>query len=613
MPLADLARVTTETLAPHRPSYIRLPLGWPGEYCRFEHPLDYIGFDGGGGIGSGPGMAVGAALALRGGDRLPVAVLGDGDYLMGVTALWTGVHYRVPVLIVVANNESFFNDELHQERMARAARPARGESLDRLAHERSGDGSRRTRARPGRQGLRPRAHARTRSPPRSRRASPTCAAGAVVVIDARVAPEYSRAVSVVADAPHPGDAEADDRACPTPPHAPPTRACRGIAVSTTAARGTRRRAAARSRSSARRRARRSAPRSTPRPTTSIAPSPRRERRFPPGATRRRRSGRRRSARRVAILLEHADELAWLEALDTGNPFQAMRFDVEISAGYMEYFAGLVTEIKGNTIPIGAGTLNYTLREPLGVVGRIGAFNHPLLFTAGKCGAPLVAGNTLVVKPADQTPLSSLRIAELWEDVFPPGVFNVVTGGRDAGVALVAHPKVAKIGFIGSVAAGRAVMKGARATLKALTLELGGKNALIACADAAPDEVADGVVRGMNFRYVTGQSCNSTSRVYLHDAIHDATLPEIVKRVRAAQGGLAHRARHRDVVPLEPGAVRQDDELHQARRRGRRTARLRRQAPGRSRSSRTASSSSRPCSPTSPTTCASRARRSSARW
>ena len=240
---------------------------------------------------------------------------------------------------------------------------------------------------------------------------------------------------------------------------------------------------------------------------------------------------------ATILLDNADELAWLEALDTGNPFQAMRFDVEISVAYMEYFAGLVTEIKGSTIPIGAGTLNYTLREPLGVVGRIGAFNHPLLFTAGKCGAPLVAGNTLVVKPADQTPLSSLRIAELWHDVFPPGVFNVVTGGREAGVALVAHPKVAKIGFIGSVGAGRAVMAGAAATLKALTLELGGKNALIACSDAAPDEVAEGVVRGMNFRYVTGQSCNSTSRVYLHDAIYERTLPEIVKRVAALKVGL----------------------------------------------------------------------------
>jgi betaine-aldehyde dehydrogenase len=240
---------------------------------------------------------------------------------------------------------------------------------------------------------------------------------------------------------------------------------------------------------------------------------------------------------AATLLRHADELAWLEALDTGNPFQAMHFDVGISAAYMEYFAGLVTEIKGCTIPIGAGTLNYTVREPLGVVGRIGAFNHPLLFTAGKCGAPLVAGNTLVVKPADQTPLSSLRIAELWQDIFPPGVFNVVTGGREAGVALVAHPKVAKIGFIGSVGAGRAVMAGAAATLKALTLELGGKNALIACSDASPGEVAEGVVRGMNFRYVTGQSCNSTSRVYLHDAIHDATLPEIVRCVASIKVGL----------------------------------------------------------------------------
>ncbi len=239
----------------------------------------------------------------------------------------------------------------------------------------------------------------------------------------------------------------------------------------------------------------------------------------------------------AILRANAEELAYLEALDTGNPFQAMLFDVGISADYMDYFAGLVTEIKGATIPIGPGSLNYTLREPLGVVARIGAFNHPLLFVAGKCGAPLATGNTLVVKAAEQTPITALRVAELWEGVFPPGVFNVLTGGRDAGAALVAHPKVAKIGFIGSVNAGRAVMSAAGATLKALTLELGGKNALIACADATPAEVADGVVRGMNFRYVTGQSCNSTSRVYLHSDIHDAALPEIVARVSQLKVGL----------------------------------------------------------------------------
>ena len=248
--------------------------------------------------------------------------------------------------------------------------------------------------------------------------------------------------------------------------------------------------------------------------------------------------RARAIRAAATLIRtHARELAWLDALDCGIPYTAMLHDAQVSADYLDYFAGLVTELKGSTIPVGPGWLNYTLREPLGVVARIGAFNHPLLFVAAKAGAPLAAGNALIVKPADQTPLSSLRIAELWGDVFPPGVFNVVTGGRDAGAALVAHPKVAKIGFIGSVAAGRAVMGGAAATLKALTLELGGKNALIACADAAPAEVADGVVRGMNFRYVTGQSCNSTSRVYLHDAIYDRTLPEIVDRVSRIKVGL----------------------------------------------------------------------------
>ena len=117
--MATFAQRCTAALAAHNPSYVRLPLGWPGEYCRFAHPLDYIGFDGGGGLGSGPGMGVGAGLALRGTGRLPVAILGDGDYLMGVTALWTGVHHRVPLLVVVANNQSFLNDELHQERVAR--------------------------------------------------------------------------------------------------------------------------------------------------------------------------------------------------------------------------------------------------------------------------------------------------------------------------------------------------------------------------------------------------------------------------------------------------------------------------------------------------------------
>lgn len=127
-----MARTIVDVLTPEKPSYIRLPLGWPGASCRFDDPLDYIGFDGGGGIGSGPGMAAGAALALRdmGINRLPVAVLGDGDFLMGVTALWTAVHYKTPLLVLVANNRSFFNDELHQERMARLrGRPIENRSI----------------------------------------------------------------------------------------------------------------------------------------------------------------------------------------------------------------------------------------------------------------------------------------------------------------------------------------------------------------------------------------------------------------------------------------------------------------------------------------------------
>jgi thiamine pyrophosphate-dependent acetolactate synthase large subunit-like protein len=194
MPLLELARVITETLEPHRPSYIRLPLGWPGEYCRFAHPQDYIGFDGGGGVGSGPGMAVGAALALRGGDRLPVAVLGDGDYLMGLTALWTGVHYRVPVLIVVANNESFFNDELHQERMARVrGRPIENRWIGLKLSDPAPDLALLARAQ-GARGFGP-----ARTPEALAEALEQAIAavrgGELAVVDARVAPEYSRAAA----------------------------------------------------------------------------------------------------------------------------------------------------------------------------------------------------------------------------------------------------------------------------------------------------------------------------------------------------------------------------------------------------------------------------------
>ncbi len=122
---------------------------------------------------------------------------------------------------------------------------------------------------------------------------------------------------------------------------------------------------------------------------------------------------------AAILRKNREELAYLDSLDSGNPIAAMLVDVDLSADYLDYFAGLAPELKGATIPIKPGVLNYTVREPYGVVVRLGAFNHPLYFTASKTGAPLAAGNTLIVKPADLTPLATLRLAELWSDLFPP--------------------------------------------------------------------------------------------------------------------------------------------------------------------------------------------------
>lgn len=238
-------------------------------------------------------------------------------------------------------------------------------------------------------------------------------------------------------------------------------------------------------------------------------------------------------RRIAsVVRANARELAMLDALDCGNPVAAMVGDAEIAASQIDFFAGLVTEMKGASIPMGPDRFNVSVRAPLGVVGRVIPFNHPFMFAAGKSAAPLAAGNTIIVKPPEQAPLSALRLAELIEGILPPGVFNVVTGsGRETGAALVAHPLVAKVALIGSVTAGRNVMRSAADTLKPLLLELGGKNALIAFADADPREVAQAMIAGMNFAWC-GQSCGSTSRAFIHDSIHDAVIEQLKKDVTA---------------------------------------------------------------------------------
>jgi betaine-aldehyde dehydrogenase len=247
--------------------------------------------------------------------------------------------------------------------------------------------------------------------------------------------------------------------------------------------------------------------------------------------------RARLLRRIAaIVREHGEELALIDAADCGNPVAEMVRDAAIGAAQIEFYAGLVTEMKGDTIPMGPDVVNLTVREPRGVVGRIIPFNHPFMFCAGKAAAPLATGNTVVMKPPEQAPLSSLRLAELIDGILPPGVFNIVPGGREAGAALASHPGVAMIALIGSVPTGRAVMKAASDTLKAVMLELGGKNALIAYPDADPDEVAGGVIGGMNFTWC-GQSCGSTSRAFLHDKIYDAVIERVKKKITHYKPGI----------------------------------------------------------------------------
>jgi len=236
---------------------------------------------------------------------------------------------------------------------------------------------------------------------------------------------------------------------------------------------------------------------------------------------------------AAILRANARELATIDSANCGNPVKEMLGDANIAAAQMEFFAGLVTEMKGASIPMGPNAVNFSIRQPLGVVARILAYNHPFMFCGGKMAAPLAAGNSVIIKPPTQAPLSTLRLAELIDGLLPPGVFNVVPGGVEAGAALAAHKDVAKVTLIGSIAAGRAVMRAASDTIKPVLLELGGKNALIAFPDSDPEKIAKAIVGGMNFSWC-GQSCGSTSRAFLHHEIHDAVvrlLPDAVSNFK----------------------------------------------------------------------------------
>jgi 2-formylbenzoate dehydrogenase len=236
-----------------------------------------------------------------------------------------------------------------------------------------------------------------------------------------------------------------------------------------------------------------------------------------------------------VLRDHAAELAELDARDAGHPITAMRADVEIAAEAIEVHADLVHGLAGETFPATGDHLHYTVREPFGVVARIVPYNHPLMFAATRIAAPLLAGNAVVLKAAEATPLSALRLAELLRDVLPDGALSVVTGqGSAAGRALVAHPEIRRIGFIGSVETGLAIQRLAAAEhVKTVTLELGGKNPMIVYPDADPQTAAQGAVRGMNFHGTAGQSCGSTSRLL----VHEASAPAVIEAVGELAGAI----------------------------------------------------------------------------
>ena len=245
-----------------------------------------------------------------------------------------------------------------------------------------------------------------------------------------------------------------------------------------------------------------------------------------------------------LILAHTDELAQLESLDNGKPFAvAQAADVPLAADLFHYMAGWATKIEGNTINIsvpympGANFHSYTLREPVGVVGQIIPWNFPLLMAAWKLGPALATGNCVVLKPAEQTPLTALRLAELIAEAgVPDGVVNVVTGfGETAGAALAAHNDVDKVAFTGSTEVGRLIVHAAAGNLKKVTLELGGKSPNIVFEDAM-DGAIEGAANAIFFNH--GQCCVAGSRLFVHQSRFDEVVggvAEIAKSIKLGSG------------------------------------------------------------------------------
>ena len=243
--------------------------------------------------------------------------------------------------------------------------------------------------------------------------------------------------------------------------------------------------------------------------------------------------------RLADLMEkHIDELAQLESVDNGKPLrESRRVDLPLAIACYRYFAGWADKIQGRTIPISGNYFCYTRHEPVGVVAQIIPWNFPLMMQAWKLAPALAAGNTVILKPAEQTPLSALRVGELIVEAgFPAGVVNILPGfGPTAGAALAAHMQVDKIAFTGSTAVGHLIMEAAaKSNLKRVTLELGGKSPNIVFADADMDDAVEGAHAGIFFNQ--GQSCVAGSRVYVEEKIYDEFVTRSAERAQERKIG-----------------------------------------------------------------------------
>jgi acyl-CoA reductase-like NAD-dependent aldehyde dehydrogenase len=242
-------------------------------------------------------------------------------------------------------------------------------------------------------------------------------------------------------------------------------------------------------------------------------------------------------RAADVILKRREEISELETLDSGKPISDnLKVDVPMAADCFQYFAGWATKIEGRTVPVSGPYLNYTLREPVGVVGAIIPWNFPFLMAAWKAAPALCAGNTVVLKPAEQTPLTALLLAEVLQEAgLPEGVFNVVPGfGPSAGAALVAHPGVDKIAFTGSTPVGQEILKASAGTLKRVSLELGGKSPSLVFADADLEAAVRGAAVGIF--YNEGQVCTAASRLFVEESIHDALVEKLVERTKKTVPG-----------------------------------------------------------------------------